>query len=71
LSVSEIPGFPCPQCGFRLIATLQTLLAPEPLRCGQCGLQLTLVPEQCADALKAVHELNQALEGARRSASLK
>ena len=71
LRAPGLPGFPCPQCGFRLIASVEALLASEPLRCGQCGLQLDLVPDRSADALNAVRELNESLERARQSASLK
>lgn len=60
-SMSSVPGMACPQCGNRLVATMDQILASNPLICGSCGLQLTVDCEASRPALEALRELDRRL----------
>lgn len=43
LAPGDVPGFPCPQCqDFRIKLSLRDVLYAREVRCGKCGLQLSL-----------------------------
>ena len=59
--LSSVPGMPCPTCGFRLVITMDQLLASTPLVCPGCGLQFTVNREESGAALEALRDLDRRL----------
>ncbi|MBZ5618747.1 MAG: hypothetical protein LAQ69_08500 [Acidobacteriia bacterium] len=59
---SKVPGMVCPQCASRIVVTMEQLLAAAPIRCGNCGLELTVDREQSRDALQSLEELRRSLQ---------
>lgn len=53
------PGFPCPQCGVRIVLTIPMLLNQGEVYCGVCGLELVINQEKSKaglDELKQVQD---------------
>jgi hypothetical protein len=60
VSPAGVPGLACPQCGRRLVVTMETLLALQPVAC-DCGLTLRVDAESSKQTLDDLRELERRL----------
>ncbi|HVK64103.1 MAG TPA: hypothetical protein VM694_06510 [Polyangium sp.] len=58
---SDNSGFPCPNCDFKIKATIQQILTGTSIFCGGCGLQLDIDRQGSAQAIEALNTLNDAV----------
>lgn len=65
--VGIAPGYPCPDCGRHLTASLDQLLSGSPILCSSCGLELRLDQEGSQETLKALRELRTQLDGTQQA----
>ena len=56
----ELPGMPCPQCGMRLVVSMEQILGSGEIRCG-CGLVLQVDAARSAETLRGLRELQRRL----------
>ena len=60
----QIPGMPCPDCGERIIVTMEQLLGCGEIICA-CGLILRVDTERSEDTLRGLRGLQQRLSQIR------
>jgi hypothetical protein len=58
---STVPGMPCPDCGARIVATMQQLLAGS-ISCPACHLVLKVDAAQSRETLDELRKLNARLQ---------
>jgi hypothetical protein len=61
----QAPGMPCPDCGRRIVVTMEQLLSGRPIACS-CGLVLRVDERQSQDALHDLRELQRRIGDVRR-----
>lgn len=66
-NLSSAPGFPCPECGALVTATIEQLVAPNGIHCSKCGLELRIDQEQSWETLKAVRTFQRQLAQVKRN----
>jgi hypothetical protein len=59
-----VSGFPCPDCGERIVATMEQILSGAPIAC-RCGLLLRVDQVRSEETLADLRELAQRLEQLR------
>ena len=64
--LNHAPGLKCPQCGFRIQVTVETLLKGLPVYCSSCGLELTVDQEKSKPAIDALEKLHNSIEKVER-----
>jgi hypothetical protein len=57
---ASLPGIPCPDCGARLVASIEQLLGAGRLACS-CGLVLHVDTERSRETLHDLGELQRKL----------
>ena len=62
----QAPGLECPQCGFRIQATLETLFKDLAVCCGSCGLELFIDQQKSKPAIDALEDLYKNIEKVER-----
>jgi hypothetical protein len=55
-----VPGLPCPQCGQRLVVSMEALMSLQPVVC-VCGLTLRVDVERSRETLHDLRELQRRL----------
>jgi len=60
-ATAGVPGMPCPDCGARIVVTMEQLLSAGEVTC-QCGLVLRVDMERSAETLRDLRELQRRLE---------
>jgi DNA-directed RNA polymerase subunit RPC12/RpoP len=66
VEISRTPGLKCPECGTRMIVSIQNLINLEPVHCPGCGLELTIDAESSQSALESLRKLQSGLDEAAR-----
>lgn len=66
VEISRTPGLNCPECGTRMVVSIQNLVNLEPLNCPTCGLELTVDVEHSQSALESLRKLQNGLEEASK-----
>ena len=66
LEISRQPGLSCPECGTKLVISMETLLNYEPVQCFNCGLELTIDQEKSKQSIESLRKLNQGLSEAKK-----
>jgi hypothetical protein len=56
----SLPGIPCPDCGARLVISMQQLLGTGSMACS-CGLVLHVDAERSRETLQDLRKLQQKL----------
>ena len=64
-SSASVPGMPCPDCGARIVVTMEQILSGAKIACG-CGLVLTVDAERSRDTIRDLFELRRRLTQERR-----
>ena len=62
--VNKKPGIDCPQCGTRILTTIDMILSREPIICVTCGLTLNVQQEESKPALDSLKKLDEAIKKA-------
>jgi DNA-directed RNA polymerase subunit RPC12/RpoP len=60
------PGLNCPQCGFRIRFSIESLLTSPAVACRHCGLKLTVDRSESRPALDALQRLYDGIQEAHR-----
>ena len=60
--MTSVPGFPCPQCAFRIRMSLADFLYSQKLTCPGCGLELAIEKSQCTRMMEHLQEIHNADE---------
>lgn len=60
--MTSVPGFPCPQCAFRIRMSLADFLYSQKLTCPGCGLELAIDKSQCTRMVEHLQETHNADE---------
>lgn len=55
-------GFPCPECGTLIPVTINDLLDSGAVKCGACGLALTVDQGPSRDALAMLRDNREVLD---------
>jgi len=63
----EVPGMPCPECGARLVVTMEQLLASGRIAC-TCGLVLQVDTARSEETLRDLRALRDRLAHLRSGA---
>ena len=63
------PGLNCPQCGFRIQFSIESLLLNPAVTCTGCGLELTIDRSESRPALDALQKLYNGIREADRMKS--
>ena len=64
---ADVPGMPCPECGTRLVVTMEQLLGSGQVVC-TCGLVLRVDAEQSEETLRDLRALEERLANLRGGA---
>lgn len=64
--LNRVPGLECPQCGFRIQVTIETLLKNLAVCCSRCGLKLSVDQEKSKPAIDALEDLHKSIEKVER-----
>ena len=64
IEIAKQPGLNCPECGTRLIITMDALLNYEPVNCHGCGLELTIDQEKSKSSIESLRKLKTGLNEA-------
>jgi len=59
-SAPHVPGMPCPDCGARIVVSMDQLLLQGAITC-KCGLVLRVDRQRSAETLKDLRELQRRL----------
>jgi len=62
---ANVPGVPCPDCGTRIIVTMEQILSGNKIMC-RCGLALSVDTERSKETLHDLRELRRRLADERR-----
>ena len=60
--LNRAPGLECPQCGFRIQVTIETLLKDLAVSCSSCGLELSIDQEKSKPAIDALEDLHKSIK---------
>ena len=63
---NSVPGLNCPQCGFRIRFSMESLLMNHAVTCTGCGLELTIDRSESRPALDALQKLYDGIQEADR-----
>jgi predicted RNA-binding Zn-ribbon protein involved in translation (DUF1610 family) len=66
VEISRKPGLKCPECGTKMIVSIQNLINLEPVHCPGCGLELTIDAENSQSALESLRKLQSGLDEAAK-----
>lgn len=66
VEISRTPGLKCPECGTRMIVSIQNLVNLEPVECPGCELELTIDVENSQSALESLRRLQSGLDEAAK-----
>jgi len=61
---ANVPGMPCPDCGTRIVVTMEQILSGHRIICG-CGLVLTVDAERSHETIRDLLELRRRLTQGR------
>lgn len=64
VEISRQPGLSCPECGTRLMITMESLINYEPVQCHTCGLELTIDQEKSKQSIESLRKLQDGLSQA-------
>ena len=67
LSSRRRPGFPCPQCGERIVVDIPSLLSRCIVRCPRCRLELKIDWDEDERARQALERVQLAAEEVSRA----
>lgn len=56
------PGMECPECGFFINMSIETILYQSGIQCAGCGLKLTMNRNMSNEALQALQNLDTAIK---------
>jgi hypothetical protein len=56
IPLAQAPGVPCPECGERIVTTMEQLLSCGEVAC-KCGLVLRVDAERSQETLRNLREL--------------
>ena len=71
IGLSNKPGIDCPQCGTRILTSIDMILGREPIECVQCGLKLNINQEASKPALESLKKLDRAIKDAEINSKTK
>lgn len=60
--INNKPGIDCPQCGTRILTSIDMILSREPIACVKCGLRLNVEQEESKPALESLKKLDEAIK---------
>jgi transcription initiation factor TFIIIB Brf1 subunit/transcription initiation factor TFIIB len=60
--LNQPPGLICPQCGFRIQVTIESLLNNASICCADCGLVLSVDRGKSEAALTALQKVYQSIK---------
>lgn len=66
VEIARTPGIKCPECGSRIVVSIQNLIALEPVNCPSCGLELTIDLDKSQSALESLRKLQAGLDQAAK-----
>jgi len=66
VEISRQPGLSCPECGTKLIISMESLINYEPVHCHNCGLELTIDEEKSKQSIDSLRKLQDGLSQAER-----
>ncbi|MEQ9120710.1 hypothetical protein [Fulvivirga sp.] len=66
IGLSNRPGIDCPECGTRILTTIDMILSRVPIQCVKCGLQLNIQQEESKPALDSLRKLDGAIKEAEK-----
>ena len=66
MGLNNQPGIDCPECGTRILTTIDMILSRAPIECVKCGLRLNVEQEQSKPALESLRKLDGAIKEAER-----
>ncbi len=67
VEISRRPGLSCPECGTKLIISMESLLSYEPVHCHNCGLELIIDQEKSKQSIESLRKLNDGLNQAKKT----
>jgi len=65
--INNKPGIDCPECGTRILTSIDMILSREPISCVKCGLTLKVQQEESKPALESLQKLDRAIKKAEES----
>ncbi|MDX2361875.1 MAG: hypothetical protein QNK23_13785 [Crocinitomicaceae bacterium] len=66
LGLNNKPGINCPECGTRILTTIDMVLSRVPIECAMCGLKMNVEQEESKPALDSLRKLDGALKEAEK-----
>ena len=66
VEIAKTPGINCPECGTRMVVSIQNLVNLEPVLCPSCGLKLTIDLEKSQSAIESLRKLQDGLDQASK-----
>jgi len=66
IGLNNKPGINCPECGTRILTTIDMVLSRAPIECAMCGLKMNVEQEESKPALDSLRKLDGALKEAER-----
>ena len=64
--LNQAPGLECPQCGFRIQITFETLFEDLAVCCSICGLELFIDQQKSKPAIDALEDLYRSMQQVER-----
>lgn len=64
--LSTQPGIDCPQCGTRILTSIDMILSRVPIECMKCGLELNVEQDKSKSALDSLKKLDKAIKNAEK-----
>jgi DNA-directed RNA polymerase subunit RPC12/RpoP len=69
VEISRRPGLSCPECGTKLVISMESLLSYEPVQCHNCGLELIIDEEKSKQSIESLRKLQVGLSQAKKMRS--
>lgn len=66
VEIAKTPGINCPECGVRMVVSIQNLVNLEPIDCPNCELELSIDLEKSQSALESLRKLQNGLDQAAK-----
>mgnify|MGYP002641958475 CR=1 FL=1 len=66
VEISRQPGLSCPECGIKLVISMESLINYQPVQCYNCGLELTIDQEKSKQSIDSLRKLQEGLSQAEK-----